>query len=225
MDASFSPLQILLGANLLVQLVFVLLLLASVATWVLIVERWLQMGGMAQRSALFEEQFWSGAELNALYEELSAEAQSGTAALFVQAMREYLRLNQLKLSPQEKLQGVHRALRLGLAREERSLTHRLPVLAIIASNAPYVGLLGTVWGVIDSFQGIGTAGQVTLASMAPGIAEALVATALGLFAAIPAAVAHNALGALASRQGADMEDFAEDLLVVTERQIALESGE
>lgn len=219
MGESFSPLQILLGASPLVQLVFVLLLAASVTTWLLIFERWLQLGGLANRSALFEAEFWSGRELISLYEELSAEAQSGSAAIFVQAMREYLRLQGLKMPTQEVSQSLQRALRVGLVREERELTRRLPILAIIASTSPYVGLLGTVWGVIDSFSGIGSAGQVTLASMAPGIAEALVATALGLFAAIPAAVAHNALGALAGRQSDGMEDFAEDLLAVLERQL------
>lgn len=219
MGEIFSPVQILLDANPLVQAVFVLLLAASIATWALIFERWMQLGTLAARSALFEAEFWSGRDLVPLYEELNAEPQSGSPALFVQAMREYLRLQALQAPPEEILPGLHRALRIGLAREERELARRLPILAIIASTAPYVGLLGTVWGVIDSFQGIGNAGQVTLASMAPGIAEALVATALGLFAAIPAAVAHNALGALAGRQGGGMEDFAEDMLAVIEQEV------
>ena len=215
----FAPLALLTGGNALVQGVLLVLVLASVLTWVIIFERWLHFANLNRSNAWFSEAFWSGRGLTGLYEEIRDHLAPGLTSVFVGAMREYLRLSDLKMERPRMLEGIQRILRTTLAREERDLSRRLPVLSVVASTSPYIGLFGTVWGIIDSFRSIGSAGQATLAAMAPGIAEALVATALGLFAAIPAAVAHNIFSAQAERQGGDMEDFAEDLLALIERAL------
>lgn len=216
----FAPTTVFTSAGPLVQFVLLVLLGFSALTWVIIFERWLHLGGRTRGNAAFTEAFWSGGNLVQLYQEVLDEPQEGMTPLFVSAMREYLRLNGVKAERTQVLEGIQRVLRVALIREERELSRRLPVLAVIASTSPYIGLFGTVWGIIDSFRGISGAAQATLTALAPGIAEALVATALGLFAAIPATIAHNALGALASRHGGEMEDFAEDVLAVMERQLS-----
>ncbi|MGI9345357.1 MAG: MotA/TolQ/ExbB proton channel family protein [Gammaproteobacteria bacterium] len=214
----FSPWSVLTDADPVVQLVLLLLVMASILTWGIVLERWLYLARLSRANFSFVEAFWSGQDLVGLYQDTNAQGASGVIAIFTRTIREYLRLIDQQADRWRSLESIQRVLRIMLSREERELSRRLPILALIASTAPYVGLFGTVWGVIDSFRGIGNAGQATLVSMAPGIAEALVATALGLFAAIPAAVAHNLIGAAAGRQGGEMEDFAEDLLAVLEQQ-------
>ena len=224
MPEIFSPFAVLTGADPLVQAVLFVLLAVSVLTWVVIFERWIYLGGAARDNTWFSDEFWSGRDLLELYEEVKGSPQRGVAALFVQAVREYLRLHAQGADRGQVLEGVQRMLRVSLVREERDLARHLPLLAVIGSTSPYLGLFGTVWGIIDSFQGISGAAQATLTALAPGIAEALIATALGLFAAIPAVVAHNTLGAFVGRQGGEMEDFAEDLLAVIERQLPAQQG-
>ena len=151
---------------------------------------------------------------------VSEESVTGMAAIFVAGYREYARLAKKgDVARSEMLDGVHRAMRVVLNREVDEIENHLPFLATVGSTAPYVGLFGTVWGIMNSFRALGAMKQVTIATVAPGIAEALVATAMGLFAAIPAVIAYNRLATTAERLGSRYEIFMEEFLSIVNRQI------
>ena len=170
---------------------------------------------------MFEEQFWSGKDLNEIHtniEELSNEDLIGSLRVFKSGFDEFLRLSDGQKITIEDLESVNRAIRVSLAREEESLMYHLPFLANVGSVSPYVGLFGTVWGIINSFQGLSDATQATINAVAPGISEALVATALGLFAAIPAVVAYNRFASESDTQLQQSSIFGEELASILYRQ-------
>jgi len=217
----FSVIDLFLQASLIVQLVMILLLMVSIISWIVIFERHFNLSRIKQANKEFEKEFWSGKDLNALYEgiyEISNDELVGSLRVFKHGFGEFLRLSEGQQITIEDLESVNRAIRVSLAREEESLMHHLPFLANVGSVSPYVGLFGTVWGIINSFQGLSDATQATINAVAPGISEALVATALGLFAAIPAVVAYNRFASDSDTQLQQSSVFGEELASILYRQ-------
>jgi len=213
MIGDHSALDLILQASLIVQFVMALLVGASVVSWAIIFRKRQLLGAERQSADRFEEQFWSGGDLAALYKSLESGAPTGMAGVFVAGFREFSRLRkQAGIAGGQLLEGSRRAMRVAQLRETDRLEQNLSMLATIGSTSPYVGLFGTVWGIMSAFQGLGNVQQATLAMVAPGIAEALIATAMGLFAAIPAVVAYNRyadqVGRLELRYDAFMEEFS-----------------
>jgi len=177
-----------------VQAVMALLIAASLASWVMIFQRGFALAAIRTDATEFENEFWSGKDLGQLYMELEeTEADLiGLENIFSSGFREFSRSRQQDgVDPDRLMQNVQRAMRVALSREEERLETHLPFLATVGSTSPYIGLFGTVWGIMNSFRGLATVNQASLAVVAPGISEALVATAIGLFAAIPAVIAYN----------------------------------
>ena len=192
MNEPLSILGLITHASIPVQLVMLALISASVYSWTLIAKY--RVVHRSAQTALkhFEEVFWSGADLGALYQQSHQNLErQGAEALFHAGFKEFMRLRQKNLNAESVMQGVTRAMRITLMQEQNRLEGKLPALASIASSAPYVGLFGTVWGIMTSFIGLAKVQHATLATVAPGIAEALIATSIGLFAAIPAVLAYN----------------------------------
>lgn len=217
----FSVVDLFLQASLVVQAVMVLLLVASIISWIVIFERYLNLSRIKQANKIFEEQFWSGKDLSDLYEdtkEISIDELTGSMRVFRHGFGEFLRLGDGQEITIEDLESVNRAIRVSLAREEESLMFHLPFLANVGSVSPYVGLFGTVWGIINSFQGLSDATQATINAVAPGISEALVATALGLFAAIPAVISYNRFASESDTQLQQSSIFGEELASILYRQ-------
>jgi len=217
----FSIIELFLQASLVVQAVMVLLLVVSVISWIVIFERYFNLNRIKDSNKIFEEQFWSGKDLHEIHksiEELSNDELIGSLRVFKSGFGEFLRLSDGKKITIEDLESVNRAIRVSLAREEESLMYHLPFLANVGSVSPYVGLFGTVWGIINSFQGLADATQATINAVAPGISEALVATALGLFAAIPAVIAYNKFASESDTQLQQSSIFGEELASILYRQ-------
>ena len=217
----FSVIDLFLQASLVVQAVMVLLLVASIVSWIVIFERYLNLSRIKQANKIFEEQFWSGKDLSNLYEdtkEIPIDELIGSMRVFRHGFGEFLRLGDGQEITIEDLESVNRAIRVSLAREEESLMFHLPFLANVGSVSPYVGLFGTVWGIINSFQGLSDATQATINAVAPGISEALVATALGLFAAIPAVISYNRFASESDTQLQQSSIFGEELASILYRQ-------
>lgn len=192
MNESLSILGLIGHASIPVKLVILILISASVYSWTLIARYRLVHRSAQQALKQFEESFWSGADLNTLYQQSQQNPQrQGAEALFYAGFKEFIRLRQKGLAADAIMQGVTRAMRITLIQEQTRLEGKLPALASIASSSPYIGLFGTVWGIMTSFLGLAKVQHATLATVAPGIAEALIATAIGLFAAIPAVLAYN----------------------------------
>jgi biopolymer transport protein TolQ len=213
MIGEHSALDLILGASFAVQCVLALLVAASVMSWAIIFEKRRVLVEARESSAAFEDQFWSGGDLAALYKSYESSPQTGMASVFVAGFREFSRLRQqFGLGGGQLLEGTRRAMKVAQLRETDRLEHNLATLATIGSTSPYVGLFGTVWGIMSAFQGLGAVQQATLATVAPAIAEALIATAVGLFAAIPAVIAYNRyadqVGRLELRYDAFMEEFS-----------------
>jgi biopolymer transport protein TolQ len=220
-ESEMSVWYLISNAGVLVQLVMLLLLLASVASWALILQR-VQVFRQAQQSRLaFEERFWSGMDLGQLYREVAAEPTpfSGMESIFRAGFREFSRLRQQSHDADAVMDGAQRAMRVAFAREQERLEASLPFLATVGSTSPYVGLFGTVWGIMNSFRGLAQVQQATLATVAPGISEALIATAMGLFAAIPAVVAYNRFAARSDALLKNYETFAEEFSSILHRRV------
>ncbi|MEZ5483883.1 MAG: protein TolQ [Lysobacteraceae bacterium] len=218
-------LSLVLHASLPVQLVMVLLLLGSVMSWVIIFRKKRVLDAAARRADDFEERFWAGAELSGLYREINQDrdSQTGLAAIFENGFREFARLGQRRgVDSRTQLEGAQRAMRTSLAREIDHLETNLEFLANVGSISPYVGLFGTVWGIMISFQGLANMKEATIATVAPGISEALVATAMGLFAAIPAVWAYNRFSTKVERINVRYETFTEEFSSILQRQSHLE---
>jgi biopolymer transport protein TolQ len=213
------------GATIPVQIVMLILLLASVVSWVMIVQRGIYLRNANSNCHAFEDTFWSGVDLNQLYRELSAKVQDigvvdGLESVFRAGFREFNRLVQQSQTPPEVvMEGTERAMRVALSREQEKLNIHLPFLASVASVSPYIGLFGTVWGIMHSFRGLANVQQATLATVAPGISEALIATAMGLFAAIPAVLAYNRYAAMAENIFSNYETFAEEFSSILHRRV------
>lgn len=221
MDSELSVWYLIANAGVLVQLVMLLLALASIMSWALIFQR-LQVFRQAKRAQLaFEERFWSGMDLGQLYREVNAEPTpfSGMESLFRAGFKEFSRLRQQSRDADAVMEGTQRAMRVAFSREQERLEVHLPFLATVGSTSPYVGLFGTVWGIMNSFRGLAQVQQATLATVAPGISEALIATAMGLFAAIPAVIAYNRFSAMSDALLKNYETFADEFSSILHRRV------
>ena len=197
MPEQISIFEIVVNASAPVLAILVILTLASLASWVMIFQRWFALRRAIIDMDEFEDHFWSGIDLRQLYSELDGQDDlTGIEKVFVAGFKEYGRLtDQSGADTDSIMQGAQRAMRVALTREEESLETHLVFLATVGSTSPYVGLFGTVWGIMNSFRGLANMTQATLATVAPGISEALIATAMGLFAAIPAVIGYNRFSA------------------------------
>jgi biopolymer transport protein TolQ len=218
MIGEHSILDLLLQASLVVQFVMLLLIGASVASWAIIFRKRKLLGDARLAADRFESEFWSGGDLAALYKSLDGSSPTGMAGIFVSGFREFSRLKtQLGLAGAQLLDGSRRAMKVAQMKETDRLEQNLSTLATIGSTSPYVGLFGTVWGILTAFQGLGNVQQATLATVAPAIAEALIATAMGLFAAIPAVIAYNRYADHVSRLELRYDTFMEELSTILQR--------
>ncbi|MCB1473934.1 MAG: protein TolQ [Rhodobiaceae bacterium] len=215
-----SLITLFLHAHIVVKIVMLGLILASVWSWAIIIDRGLVYARSRQQMNRFEKVFWSGHSLEDLYRTLSARPATSMAAMFVAAMREWKRSQE---KPSGSFMGlqmrIEKVMDVTVSREIERLERRLMFLASVGSTAPFVGLFGTVWGIMTSFQAIAASENTSLAVVAPGIAEALFATALGLLAAIPATVAYNRFSSEVSRQAARLEGFADEFSAILSRQL------
>ena len=211
-------------ADLVVQLVVVLLLLASFWTWAIIFEKWLRMRRLKSRAEDFEEDFWSGGSLDDLYEQMDQRPNDPMSAIFVSAMKEWrrstarggLESDRNRVSLQQR---IERVMDITLGREMQRLERQMIFLASVGSSAPFVGLFGTVWGIMNAFTSIAASKNTTLVVVAPGIAEALFATALGLVAAIPAVIGFNKLSTDLGRYSGRLDAFAGEFAAILSRQL------
>ncbi|WP_045860872.1 protein TolQ [Teredinibacter purpureus] len=227
-----EPLSILYligNASLLVQIVMLILLAASMVSWVMIVQRGIYQTKASTAFKAFETLFWSGTDLTQLYRQGNSDANrntlEGVENIFRAGFKEFTRLRQQgSTDPDAIMEGTQRAMRVALTREEEKLESNLSFLASVASVSPYIGLFGTVWGIMNSFRGLANVHQATLATVAPGISEALVATAMGLFAAIPAVLAYNRFSANAERLTTRYETFAEEFSSILHRQVHVKTS-
>jgi biopolymer transport protein TolQ len=216
-----SVFDLVLQASFVVQLVLALLVAASVVSWAIIFRKRQLLAAERLAAERFEEQFWSGGDLATLYRSLETGSPRGMAGVFVAGFREFSRLRkQLGLAGPQLLEGSRRAMRVAQLRETDRLEQNLATLATIGSTSPYVGLFGTVWGIMGAFQGLGNVQQATLAMVAPGIAEALIATAMGLFAAIPAVIGYNRYADAVSRFELRYDAFMEEFSTILQRHAA-----
>ena len=211
---SLSIIQLVLNASLMVQLVMAGLALLSILSWALILSKMTLLRRARSACETFERDFWSGGDLNRMYEESGRRSEVfGMERIFQAGFGEFLKLRRQPVNTlSDVMDGSRRAMRAAAQRELDGLDAHTSFLATVGSVSPYIGLFGTVWGIMHAFIGLGNAGQATLATVAPGIAEALVATAIGLFAAIPAVVAYNRfvsdVDRLATRFDTYMEEFS-----------------
>ena len=221
MTEQLSLWSLIFNASFLVQFVMLILFLASVVSWVMIIQRGLYLREAEYNSHQFENDFWSGIDLNKLYEDIRiSDDGEGLPGVFRAGFREFSKLShQAGVEPEAVMEGTERSMRVALAREEEALNQNLPFLASVASVSPYIGLFGTVWGIMNSFRGLANVQQATLAVVAPGISEALIATAMGLFAAIPAVLAYNRYSSAAETIYNSYETFAEELSTILHRRI------
>ena len=220
-DQGLDILQLVLHASLPVQLVMALLLLASLASWIIILRKKRVLDRAEREADRFEETFWSGIELPKLYAAASERNRQveGLEAIFEAGMREFNRIRQRRgVDARMQLEGAQRAMRATTSRELDGLERNLEFLANVGSISPYVGLFGTVWGIMISFQGLANVKEATIATVAPGISEALVATAMGLFAAIPAVWAYNRYATRAERIAVRYDTFGEEFASILQRQ-------
>ncbi|EXJ16959.1 protein TolQ [Imhoffiella purpurea] len=221
MVSDLSLVTLILDASFVVQMVLVLLLAASLISWTMIFDRARVLSGARRSANAFEERFWSGGDLSALYKDLSQDetGNQGLAAIFRSGFKEYVRLRKIEgADMMAVLQGAERSMRVATSREMDRLENNLAFLATVGSTSPYVGLFGTVWGIMQAFHALGNVEQATLALVAPGISEALVATAIGLFAAIPAVIAYNRFSNQVERINNRYEEFIEEFSTLLQRQ-------
>lgn len=221
MESEVSVWYLVSNAGVLVQLVMLLLALASVISWALIFQRYQVFRKAKQSQIAFEERFWSGMDLGQLYREVNADPTpfSGMEAVFRSGFKEFSRLRQQSRDADAVMEGTQRAMRVAFSREQERLETHLPFLATVGSTSPYIGLFGTVWGIMNSFRGLAQVQQATLATVAPGISEALIATAMGLFAAIPAVIAYNRFSAMSDALLKNYETFAEEFSSILHRRV------
>jgi biopolymer transport protein TolQ len=211
-------------ASFVVQSVMFMLFMASVVSWGMIVQRALLLRRAHRQFSDFEQTFWSGIDLGQLYRDGSSRIEAhgqieGVENLFRAGFKEFTRLRQQAgIDSDAIMEGAQRAMRVALSREVEHLERHLPFLATVGSTSPYVGLFGTVWGIMHSFRGLANMHQATLATVAPGISEALVATAMGLFAAIPAVIAYNRYSARVENLVSNYETFSEEFSSILHRQ-------
>jgi len=220
-ESELSVWYLIANAGVLVQLVMLLLALASVVSWAIIFQRVQVLRKARKAQEAFEERFWSGMDLGKLYREVTDNPTpfSGMESVFRSGFKEFSRLRQQSRDADAVMEGSQRAMRVAFSREQERLEAHLPFLATVGSTSPYVGLFGTVWGIMNSFRGLAQAQQATLATVAPGISEALIATAMGLFAAIPAVIAYNRFSAMSDVLLKNYETFAEEFSSILHRRV------
>ena len=206
-----SVLNLFLDAGMVVKTVMIILLIASLLTWIVIVERYNFYKKIKLINDSFLDRFWSGEDLNTLYSDLENHEGPlfGSLGVFKSAFKEFLQISKNKEITELDLEGINRCMRVAIASDEEEMNKHLPFLANVGSVSPYIGLLGTVWGIMTSFQGLSDATQATINAVAPGISEALVATAMGLFAAIPAVIAFN-------KYTSELETMSQSTLIFSE---------
>ena len=212
--------QLIMQASWLVKGVMALLLAASVASWMIIFRKRQVLAEAEKEAETFEEKFWSGTDLTAMHEAISTTHRStrGMEKVFDSGFSEFMRMRQQgRMGPNAMVEGAQRAMRIALTRETEDLEHHLNFLATVGSTSPYVGLFGTVWGIMTSFHQLANVNQATIAMVAPGISEALIATAMGLFAAIPAVIAYNRFADRVSRLELRYDTFVEEFIALLER--------
>lgn len=219
MSSDLTFIGLFLQASFVVQLVMLLLISVSIASWAFIFQRQKALNGARKEMKGFEDEFWSGADLNRLYQSLSSEENvSGMGHIFCAGFKEFVRLRKSNTNPNIVVDGTYRAMRVALSREVDSLESRLSFLATAGSISPYIGLFGTVWGIMNAFIALGEVQQATLSMVAPGIAEALIATAIGLFAAIPAVIAYNRFSHQVEKLENSYVNFMEEFSAILQRQ-------
>ena len=222
MTQDLSITALVLNASLVVQLVMAGLLVASLASWTVIFGKLFGLRRVRNRNEAFEREFWSGKSLSEMNQAVTAKTDTAPIErIFASGIREFLKLRERRLDAGAQLDGARRAMRASFQRELDTIESNLSFLASVGSVSPYVGLFGTVWGIMHAFVGLSNMQQVTLATVAPGIAEALVATAIGLFAAIPAVVAYNRFARDIDRIAIQLETFIEEFSNILKRNAAV----
>ena len=222
MNQDLSILHLILNASIVVQAVMALLMLVSIASWAAIFRKLFSLKRIKTQNEAFERDFWSGSSLNDLFNAASRNAQTcgPMERIFASGMREYQKLRERRISDAGTLlDGARRAMRASFQREMDVAEAQLAFLASVGSISPYVGLFGTVWGIMHAFTGLASLQQVTLATVAPGIAEALVATAIGLFSAIPAVLGYNRFSHDVDRIAIKLETFIEEFSNILQRSL------
>jgi biopolymer transport protein TolQ len=219
MPSDLSVLELVVDASPVVQAVMLLLAIASVAAWAVIFIKSRIISRSRRQADVFEASFWSGGDLGALHRSIETKGRAGTGlqSIFESGFGEFSRLRQMGAPAEQLLEGARRAMRVAQMREIDRLESNLAMLATVGSTSPYVGLFGTVWGIMSAFHNLGNAQQATLSAVAPGISEALIATAMGLFAAIPAVVAYNRFADQVSRLELRFDTFMEEFSTILQR--------
>ncbi len=227
MGDDLSMWTLVLSASPIVQAVMLLLLAASVASWAVILRKRRVIAQSRHQADQFETAFWSGGDLGNLYRSIETKGRSGTGmqSIFESGFGEFSRLSHHAAAGDQLLEGARRAMRVAQMREIDRLEHNLAMLATVGSTSPYVGLFGTVWGIMSAFHNLGNVQQATLAAVAPGIAEALITTAIGLFAAIPAVVAYNRFADQVSRLELRFDTFMEEFSSILQRHGSARSAQ
>lgn len=221
MNTDLSIFHLVTQASFVVQFVMLVLFTASLVSWTFIFSKRKDLNRAVEITDEFEEQFWSGVSLSELYRKLAAKdfEPEGIEKIFLAGYKEFSRMRLSgNVEPAVQVESAQRVMRIELLRELDRLDEHLAFLATVGSTSPYVGLFGTVWGIMNSFMGLGNVKQATLATVAPGIAEALIATAIGLFAAIPAVVAYNRFSTRLDHLTGRYELFVEEFVVLLQRQ-------
>lgn len=214
-------LDLFLKASLLVKFIMLILIAFSISSWAIIIQRTRILNAASREVVEFEEKFWSGVDLSKLYQESQARRDqlSGTEQIFFSGFKEFARLHRSSgSSPEAVVEGATRAMRISTNREIESIEAHIPFLGTVGSISPYIGLFGTVWGIMHAFISLGAVKQATLQMVAPGIAEALIATAIGLFAAIPAVMAYNRLNQRVNKLEQGYDNFSEEFTAILHRQ-------
>jgi biopolymer transport protein TolQ len=222
MNSDLSVIKLFLEASFFVQVIMVFLMIASIASWAIILDKGRVLKKAVAAAQEFETSFWSGVDLSSLYREM-ARADStpqGMSGIFESGFREFGKLKQSSLSPEQIIEGSRRAMRVSHLREMDRLEHNLAFLATVSNTSPYIGLLGTVWGIMSSFQALGGLQSATIAVVAPYISEALMATAMGLVAAIPAGIFYNRYADRVGRLEVRYDAFMEELSAIFQRNAA-----
>jgi biopolymer transport protein TolQ len=221
MQSDLQIWQLILSASWMVKFVMLILLFASVASWMIIFRKRQVLRTASRGADQFEERFWSGTDLAGLSAQISKsdKGSSGIERLFLAGYNEFSRMSsQGRMSPEQIVEGAERSMRIALTRETDRLEHHLSFLATVGSTSPYIGLFGTVWGIMTSFHALANVNQATIAMVAPGISEALIATAMGLFAAIPAVIAFNKYSNQVDRLELRYDNFKEEFSSILQRQ-------
>lgn len=222
MASDLNFLELFLSASIVVQIVIAILILFSIISWAIIIQRSRILTKALKSSNSFEQRFWSGEDLTRLYDGLAnrRDGLTGSEQIFYVGFKEYSRLKQANpQAPEAIIQGSSRAMNLAMNREVEEMESNIPFLATVASISPYIGLFGTVWGIMHAFMALSGAKQATLQMVAPGIAEALIATAIGLFAAIPAVMAYNRLSLRLTKLEQNYENFIDEFTSILHRQV------